>query len=158
MIWQHHQLTFVTIVRYVNQNCLSFAVNKQGTEFLTVWSCHMLRYKKLQFHCLACDYYMSHLKLQKLQISACWWLVSSSCNKHYLYSATPSSVYHHYWHHDVVSDDRTSQWFIKMSLAKQYFDDWPVSIKQQDGSFCRTEKNKFKSQITYEGLFNYHRQ
>ena len=30
---------------------------------------------------------------------------------------------------------------LEMSLAKQYFDDWLVSIKQQDRSFYRTEKN-----------------
>ena len=29
---------------------------------------------------------------------------------------------------------------LKMSLAKQYFDDWLVFIKQQDFSFSRTEK------------------
>ena len=34
---------------------------------------------------------------------------------------------------------------LEMSLAKQYFDDWLVSIKQQDRSFSRTEK---KIQIT----------
>ena len=39
-------------------------------------------------------------------------------------------------------------------LAKQYFDDWIVSIKQQDRSFSRTEK-KFKSQERREGLFEY---
>ena len=33
---QHHQIAFVTIVRYVIHNCLSFAANKQGTEFLNV--------------------------------------------------------------------------------------------------------------------------
>ena len=43
---------------------------------------------------------------------------------------------------------------LEMSLAKQYFDDWLVSIKQQDRSFSRTEKN-FKSQHTRKGLFNY---
>ena len=42
---QHHQLAFVTIVLYVIHNCLSFAANKQGTEFLTVRSCHRLPYK-----------------------------------------------------------------------------------------------------------------
>ena len=36
-LWkQHHQLAFVTIVRYVIHNCLSCVANKQGTEFLTV--------------------------------------------------------------------------------------------------------------------------
>ena len=30
---------------------------------------------------------------------------------------------------------------LKMSLIKQYFDDWLVSIKQQEHSFSRTEKN-----------------
>ena len=36
-LWeQHHELAFVTIVRYVIHNCLSFAANKDGTEFLTV--------------------------------------------------------------------------------------------------------------------------
>ena len=43
---------------------------------------------------------------------------------------------------------------LEMSLAKQYFYDLLVSIKQQDRSFGRTEK-KFKSQQTREGLFNY---
>ena len=33
---QDRQLTLVTIVQHVIQNCLLFAVNKQGTEFLTV--------------------------------------------------------------------------------------------------------------------------
>ena len=33
-----------------------------------------------------------------------------------------------------------------MSLTKQYFDDWLVSIKQKDCSFSRTEKKK--NQIT----------
>ena len=43
-----------------------------------------------------------------------------------------------------------------MSLAKQYFDDSLVSIKQQDRSFSRTEKKKkFKPQQTHEELFNY---
>ena len=37
LIWeQHHQLAFVTIARYVIHNGLSFAANKQDTEFLTV--------------------------------------------------------------------------------------------------------------------------
>ena len=31
---------------------------------------------------------------------------------------------------------------LKMSLAKQYFDDSLVSIEQQDRSFSRTEKKK----------------
>ena len=35
---------------------------------------------------------------------------------------------------------------LEMSLAKQYFDDWLVSIKQQDHSFSRTERKK--NQIT----------
>ena len=30
----------------------------------------------------------------------------------------------------------------EMSLAKQYFDDWIVSIKQQHSLFSRTEKKK----------------
>ena len=30
---------------------------------------------------------------------------------------------------------------LEMSLAKQYFDDWLDSIKKQDRSFSRTEKN-----------------
>ena len=47
---------------------------------------------------------------------------------------------------------------LEMSLAKQYFDDWLVSMKQQDHSFSKTEKKKFKSQHTREGLFNYYRQ
>ena len=43
LIWeQHHQLTFVTIVQYVIQNCLSFAANKQHTEVLNVWNCQRL--------------------------------------------------------------------------------------------------------------------
>ena len=29
---------------------------------------------------------------------------------------------------------------LEMALAKQYFDDWFVSIKQQDRSFSRAEK------------------
>ena len=33
---QDRQSTLVTIVQHVIQNCLLFAVNKQGTEFLTV--------------------------------------------------------------------------------------------------------------------------
>ena len=33
----------------------------------------------------------------------------------------------------------------EMSLAKQYFDDLLVSIKQQDCSFSRTKKKKKKS-------------
>ena len=34
VLWeQQHQLSFVTIVQYVIHNCLSFAANKQGTEF-----------------------------------------------------------------------------------------------------------------------------
>ena len=41
---------------------------------------------------------------------------------------------------------------LEMSLAKQYFDDSLVSIKQQDPSFSRTEK-KFKSQHIREGLW-----
>ena len=49
-----------------------------------------------------------------------------------------------------LSGDTKSQWFI----AKQYFDDWLVSIKQQDHSSSRTEK-KIKSQQTHEGFFNY---
>ena len=38
VLWeqQHYQLEFVTILRYVIRNCLSFAANKQDTEFLTV--------------------------------------------------------------------------------------------------------------------------
>ena len=56
---QDRQLTLVTIVQHVIQNCLLFAVNKQGTEFLTVWSCHRLPYKKFQFHGLDYDYIMN---------------------------------------------------------------------------------------------------
>ena len=37
LIWeQHHQSTFVTMVEYVIQNCLSFAADKEDTEFLTI--------------------------------------------------------------------------------------------------------------------------
>ena len=43
---------------------------------------------------------------------------------------------------------------LEISLAKQYFEDRLVSIKQQGRSFSGTEK-KFKSQDTREGLFNY---
>ena len=43
---------------------------------------------------------------------------------------------------------------LEMSLAKQYFDDSLVSIKQHDCSFSRTE-NKIIAQQTHEGLFNY---
>ena len=43
---------------------------------------------------------------------------------------------------------------LEMSLAKQYFDDWLVYIKQQDRSFSRAEK-KVKSQQTHERFFNY---
>ena len=42
---------------------------------------------------------------------------------------------------------------LEMSLAKQYFDDWLASIKQQNHSFSKKEK-KFKSQQTHEGLSN----
>ena len=41
----------------------------------------------------------------------------------------------------------------EMSLAKQYFDDLLVSIKQQDCSFSTTKKKKIKSQHTREGFF-----
>ena len=44
---------------------------------------------------------------------------------------------------------------LEMSLAKQYFDDWLVSVKHQDHGFSRTEKKKFNLQHTHEGLFNY---
>ena len=44
---------------------------------------------------------------------------------------------------------------LEMSLAKHYFDDWLVSIKQQDHSFSRTERKTFRSQHTREGIFNY---
>ena len=33
---------------------------------------------------------------------------------------------------------------LEMSLVKQYFDDWLVSIKQQDRTFSRTEKKNTK--------------
>ena len=46
---------------------------------------------------------------------------------------------------------------LQISLAKQYFDDRLVSIKQQDRSFSCTEK-QFKLQQTHEGLFNCERQ
>ena len=40
-----------------------------------------------------------------------------------------------------LNDDINSQWFrIEMSSAKQYFDDWLISIKQQDCSFSITEE------------------
>ena len=77
---------------------------------------------------------MNHSKLKRLQISACWCIVSS-CNKHLWHSVTNSSVNHHLKHALwVVMHD------LEMFLAKQYFDDWLVSIKQQDRSFPRTEK------------------
>ena len=44
-----------------------------------------------------------------------------------------------------LSDDTNSQWFRNVFVAKQYFDDWLASIKQQDCSFSGTEK---KNQIT----------
>ena len=43
---------------------------------------------------------------------------------------------------------------LEISLAKQCFDDWLVSIKQQDHSFSRTEKNP-NHRKTHEGLFSY---
>ena len=77
---------------------------------------------------------MNHSKLKRLQISACWCIVFS-CNKHLWHSVTNSSVNHHLKHALwVVMHD------LEMFLAKQYFDDWLVSIKQQDRSFPRTEK------------------
>ena len=40
---------------------------------------------------------------------------------------------------------------LEMSIAKQYFDDWLVSTKQQDRNAVFLEqKNKFKSQQTHE--------
>ena len=33
---------------------------------------------------------------------------------------------------------------LEMSLAKQYFDDWLVSVKHQDHGFSRTEKKKIQ--------------
>ena len=36
LLLNHDQLEFVTIVKYVNHKCLSFASNKQDTEFSTV--------------------------------------------------------------------------------------------------------------------------
>ena len=40
-----------------------------------------------------------------------------------------------------LSDDTNSHWFlIGMSLPKQYFDDWLVSVKQQDCIFSTTKK------------------
>ena len=44
-------MTFVTTGQYVIQKCLSFGASEQRTEFLTVWSCHRLPYKKFKFHC-----------------------------------------------------------------------------------------------------------
>ena len=43
---------------------------------------------------------------------------------------------------------------LQMSLAKQNFDHWLISIKQQDCFFLEQQK-KIKTQQTDEGLLNY---
>ena len=51
-----------------------------------------------------------------------------------------------------ITNDTYFEWIqlvndigLEMSLAKQYFDDWLVSITQQDHSFSRAEKNSNQS-------------
>ena len=77
-------MAFTTIVQYVIHNCLSLATNKQDTELLTAWSCYRLPHKSwfssISFSSTVCVEHMNHPKLQRLQISACWWLVSSWCS------------------------------------------------------------------------------
>ena len=41
---------------------------------------------------------------------------------------------------------------LEMSLAKQYFDDWLVSIKQQDRNFSRTEKRDSNHSMHVKGF------
>ena len=41
---------------------------------------------------------------------------------------------------------------LEMSLAKQCFDDWLVSIKQQDRSFSKTEKKNLNHSIHVKGF------
>ena len=85
-------MTFVSIVRYVIHNCLSFAANKHTTVFLTVWICHAWTiYKKFQFHFLHYNYKMNHLKFQRPQISTFWWFVLPLCS--FLFSISSNTFW-----------------------------------------------------------------
>ena len=84
---------------------------------------------------------MNHLKLQRLQISACLWLVFSWWSKHQWHSVTNSRVYHHQWHLLRVMIQIVNGW--EMSLANQYFDVWLFTIKQQVAVFLEM-KNKIQ--------------
>ena len=125
---------FVTIVWYVIHNCLSFAAKKQGTEFLTVWSCRRLPYKN-QVSCISFSspFYIAITVWTTWNVRDCMLMASFLwCSKNYCYSFTNLS--------DLLWVMIQIVNVIEFFLAEQYFDDWRVSIKQQDHSFSRTEK------------------
>ena len=141
MIWEyHHQLAFVTIVRHVIHNYLSFAENKQGVEFLAVWSCQRLSLKNslssISFSCTVC---IMIIILSETSETGNICMLIASFVLMLWHSVTNSSVYHHLWHLLWVMIQIVNG--SEMSLDKQYFDKWLVSIKQQHCSFSRTEKN-----------------
>ena len=67
-------------------------------------------------------------------------LVSHNLSQIPVYAITDDTYF------DSLSNSINREWFrnvengLEMSLAKQYFDSWLVSIKQQDRSFSRTGK------------------
>ena len=127
---------FITIVWYVIHNCLSFAAKKQGTEFLTVWSCRRLPYKN-QVSCISFSspFYIAITVWTTWNVRDCMLMASFLwCSKNYCYSFTNLS--------DLLWVMIQIVNVIEFFLAEQYFDDWRVSIKQQDHSFSRKKKNQ----------------
>ena len=103
-------------------------------------------------HCSHYYYNMTHLKLQRVQDSAYWW-------QFLLCIVNISGIVSHeipkYTISNTIYFDWRSRSFGFRSVFKQYFDDWLVSFKQQDGNFFSKTEKKFISQQTRKGPYIY---
>ena len=96
---------------------------------------------------------MSHLKLQKLQDSAYWWLFLLCMVN--ITGFLPHKIPKYTNTNTIYFDWRSTILWLR-SIFKQYFDDWLVSSKQQAGIFLR-QKNQITAQTRKEPyIYDFH--
>ena len=112
-IWEgQHQLEFVTNIIQKSTTVYHLHWYKAGIEFLIAASCHSLPHKN--------------------KLAAYWWqfllgiINISGILSHKIRKYTTTNAIYFYWR---------SSFLCLRNVFKQYFDDWLVSFKLQDGNF-----------------------
>ena len=116
---------YCTVIHY----CLSFAA-KENRHWVPVTIHIKLTFPLFTLHI------MDPLKLQRLEDSACWLLVSSRHSKHWRHSLPQILTY------TFTTADYLNWWYFD---GLRSFEDWLVSMKQQGGTFSGTKKNVTKN-------------